>query len=170
MASSTLAVADFETEAPNTAMAETRAMPIMSAEAVWAVRRGLRIEFNRPSFPAAPNARASGRPIAADNGRATAGASMATPKRTSRAATATSNTFGSVSPMASTTPPIMLTAAPRMSWRRGVTSVSAWRSTERCHWGYAHGPAGRADRGNDGDADADGEGNEHSSGLEHERA
>ena len=37
MASSTLAVADFETEAPNTAMAETRAIPIISAEAVWAV-------------------------------------------------------------------------------------------------------------------------------------
>ena len=81
MASWTLAVADFETEAPNTAMAETRPMPIMSAEAVWAVRRGLRIEFNRPSFPAAPNAPASGRPMTADNGRATAGASMATPKR-----------------------------------------------------------------------------------------
>ena len=81
MALSTLAVADFDTEAPNTAMAETRAMPIISAEAVWAVRRGLRIELSRPSLPASPNAPASGRPMAEDNGRATAGASMATPKR-----------------------------------------------------------------------------------------
>ena len=35
----------------------------MSAEAVWAVRRGLRMEFSRPSLPGSLSNRASGRPI-----------------------------------------------------------------------------------------------------------
>jgi len=72
-----LLVADFDSEAPNTDIAATRARPIMSAEAVWAVRRGLRIEFSRPRRPATPKARASGRPITLASGRATAGESMA---------------------------------------------------------------------------------------------
>ena len=60
---SALLVADRDTEAPNTDIAATRARPTMSAEAVWAVRRGLRIEFCRPSLPGSPSSRASGRPI-----------------------------------------------------------------------------------------------------------
>ena len=51
MAWSTLAVADLDSDAPNTAMAETSASPTISADAVWAVRRGLRMEFSRPSRP-----------------------------------------------------------------------------------------------------------------------
>src|ERR1039458_10526011 len=62
-ASSTLAVADLDSEAPNTDIAATRARPTMRAEAVWAVRRGLRIEFSRPSWPDTPSTRASGRPL-----------------------------------------------------------------------------------------------------------
>ena len=46
MALSTLLVADRDSEAPNTAMAETSARPTMSADAVCAVRRGLRMEFS----------------------------------------------------------------------------------------------------------------------------
>jgi len=65
---STLLVADRETEAPNTDIAATRARPTMSAAAVWAVRRGLRMEFSRPSLPGSPSTRASGRPITLDSG------------------------------------------------------------------------------------------------------
>ncbi len=53
----------------------------MSAAAVWAVRRGLRMEFSRPSLPGSPSTRASGRPIAPESGRAAAGASMAAPTK-----------------------------------------------------------------------------------------
>ena len=54
MALSTLCVADRDNDAPKTAMAETSASPTMSADAVWAVRRGLRMEFSRPSRPDMP--------------------------------------------------------------------------------------------------------------------
>ena len=73
MALSTLLVADLDSDAPNTAMAETRARPTISADAVWAVRRGLRMEFSRPSRPEMPSRRASGRPMTLAMGRATAG-------------------------------------------------------------------------------------------------
>ena len=49
-------------------MVDTSARPTMRAEAVWAVRRGLRIEFSRPSLPEIRKARASGRPITLDIG------------------------------------------------------------------------------------------------------
>ena len=51
---STLLVADLDSDAPNTAIADTRASPTISAEAVCAVRLGLRMEFSRPSFPGSP--------------------------------------------------------------------------------------------------------------------
>ena len=79
MALSTLLVADRDSEAPKTAIAETSARPTMRADAVCAVRRGLRMEFSRPSRPDMPSRRASGRPMTLDIGRATAGASRATP-------------------------------------------------------------------------------------------
>src|ERR1039458_5626764 len=63
MALSTLLVAERDSEAPNTAMAETSASPTISAADVWAVRRGLRMEFSRPSRPEVPSIRASGRPM-----------------------------------------------------------------------------------------------------------
>jgi hypothetical protein len=47
---SRLVLADCESEAPSTAIADTSAMPTISAAAVWAVRRGLRIEFSRPNL------------------------------------------------------------------------------------------------------------------------
>ena len=83
MALSTLCVAERDSDAPNTAMAETRASPTINADAVWAVRRGLRIEFSRPNRPDIPSTRLSGRPMTLDIGRATAGASLATPTKIS---------------------------------------------------------------------------------------
>ena len=58
-----LAVADSDSEAPNTANVETSASPTMRAAAVWAVRFGLRIEFSRPKLPDGPSRAASGRPM-----------------------------------------------------------------------------------------------------------
>ena len=86
-------------------MAETRASPTISADAVWAVRRGLRMEFSRPSRPDIPSRRASGRPMTLAIGRATAGASMATPTKISTAPSPTSWMAGFVSPTASSDDP-----------------------------------------------------------------
>ena len=62
-------------------MVDTSASPTISAEAVCAVRRGLRIEFSRPSFPEMRKARAIGRPITLAIGRATVGASIPMPMK-----------------------------------------------------------------------------------------
>src|ERR1700733_15682130 len=59
---STLLVADSEYDAPKTAIADTRARPTMSADAVCAVRLGLRMEVSRPSRPRGPSSAAGGRP------------------------------------------------------------------------------------------------------------
>ncbi len=106
MALSTLLVADLDSDAPKTAIAETRASPTIRAAAVWAVRRGLRMEFSRPSRPEVPSRRASGRPMTLAMGRATAGASMVTPTKISTAPRPTSPMAGFVSPKASATTPI----------------------------------------------------------------
>src|ERR1035441_3377130 len=116
-ASSTLALADLDSEAPNTDIAATRARPTMSAEAVWAVRRGLRIEFSRPSWPATPSTRASGRPITLEIGRAIAGDNMATPTKMRTAPTPTSAMTGLASPTASSAAPARATAAPQINRR-----------------------------------------------------
>jgi hypothetical protein len=122
---SALLVADFDSEAPNTDIAATRARPIMSAEAVWAVRRGLRIEFSRPSLPGSPSSRASGRPITLDSGRAIAGESMVTPTKMPTAPAPTSAMAGLASPMASRITPTRVTAAPPVIRRRSETPTSA---------------------------------------------
>ncbi len=125
IASSALLVADLDTEAPNTDIAATRARPTMSAEAVCAVRRGLRIEFCRPSWPGTPSSRASGRPSTLDNGRAIAGASMAAPTKMPTAPPPTSGRAGLTSPRASRTPPARATAVPEANRRRSGTSTLA---------------------------------------------
>ena len=118
---SALLVADLDTEAPNTDIAATRARPTMSAEAVWAVRRGLRMEFSRPSLPGSPSTRASGRPITLEIGRAIAGESMATPTKMPTAPTPTSAMAGLASPRASKTAPTRARAAPQTNRRRSET-------------------------------------------------
>ena len=90
MASSTLLVADLDSEAPKTAMVETRARPTIRADEVWAVRRGLRMEFSRPNRPAVPSREARGRPSTLAIGRATRGASMPIPRKTAMAPNPTS--------------------------------------------------------------------------------
>ena len=118
MALSTLLVAELDSEAPNTAMADTRASPTISAAAVCAVRRGLRMEFSRPSRPEVPSRRASGRPMTLAMGRATAGASIATPTKMSTAPRPTSWMAGLVSPKASRATPITVMTPPRVKRRR----------------------------------------------------
>ena len=129
MAWSTLLVVDRESEAPNTAIAATRARPTMSAAAVWAVRSGLRMQFSRPSWPGSPSSRASGRPIAPETGRAIAGASMAAPTKMHTEPRPTSWMAGLASPMASMATPARPTPAPQANRRRGETSLSGRRSS-----------------------------------------
>ncbi len=125
MALSTLLVAERESEAPNTAMAETRASPTISADEVCAVRRGLRMEFSRPSRPDIPSRRAPGRPMTLAMGRATAGASMATPTKIKTAPRPTSAMAGAVRPTARRAMPITVMTPPRMKRRRKGMSSSA---------------------------------------------
>ncbi len=130
MALSTLLVAERDSDAPNTAMAETSASPTISAAAVWAVRRGLRMEFSRPSRPETPSRRASGRPMTLDMGRATAGDSMVTPTKSSTAPRPTSAMAGLVSPKASASTPIRVMMPPRVNRRRsGISSSVGWSET-----------------------------------------
>ncbi len=66
------------------ATSTTSATPIISAEAVTAVRWGWRRVFSRASMPVRPWKRASGRPIRPLSGRTSVGASSANPKIISR--------------------------------------------------------------------------------------
>ena len=170
IALSTLLVADRDREAPNTAMAETRARPTISAADVWAVRRGLRMEFSRPRRPEVPSRRASGRPMTLAMGRATAGASMATPTKISTAPRPTSWMAGLVSPKASRTTPItvMIAAPDEAAPQRDLCLGLLLR--DRRHRGDAHGAPRRADGRDHRHADADDEADDHGAGLEHEGA
>ena len=130
MALSTLLVAERDSEAPNTAMAETRASPTIRAEDVCAVRRGLRMEFSRPSRPDMPSRRAPGRPMTLAMGRATAGASMATPTKISTAPRPTSAMAGAVRPTANRAIPTTVMTPPRMKRRRrGMSSSTCCSET-----------------------------------------
>ena len=111
-------MADLDSEAPKTAMVDTRARPTISADDVWAVRRGLRMEFSRPSFPEMPNSAARGRPSTLDTGRATRGASIPMPRKTATAPTPTSWMAGLVSPTTSTTTPRIPITPPTTIRRR----------------------------------------------------
>ena len=69
---------------PRMATNVTRARPIISAEAVEAVRLGLRIALSRARAPAAPPMRAAGQPSTDASGCTTREAFAATPKKRSR--------------------------------------------------------------------------------------
>ena len=130
MALSTLLVAELDSEAPKTEMTETRASPTMSAEAVCAVRKGLRMEFSRPSRPDTPSNRAKGRPMTPAIGLARAGARRATPMKMRTAPRPTSAMAGFVSPKASATAPSSVTTPPRVKRRLSEISVGApWSDT-----------------------------------------
>ena len=137
---SALAVADLDSEAPKTAIAETRARPTMRAAAVWAVRRGLRMEFSRPSFPATPSSRGSGRPITLTSGRATAGESVATPRNSAAAPSPTSWMAGLASPVPSRTAPARASTVPAMKRRRSEAPASCCRSSSATTGGMRTAP------------------------------
>ena len=80
---------DCFADAPMIDTSVTSARPIISADAVVAVRRGLRIAFSRASTPDMPRKRAGTQPRNCDTGRATNGLSIATPMNTRNAATPT---------------------------------------------------------------------------------
>ena len=82
---------DAFADAPNVAASPTSASPITSADAVTAVRRGLRIAFARASTPLGPSAR-SGRPTAPATGRATVASNSTTPTSSTKAPIATTCT------------------------------------------------------------------------------
>ncbi len=105
-------------------MAETSARPTIKAEAVWAVRRGLRMEFSRPNRPDMPSSRLRGRPITLDIGRATAGARRATPTKISTAPNPTSAIAGTMSPAARAAIPPRVMPDPQVKRRRRGISYS----------------------------------------------
>jgi len=125
MASETLLVAERDSDAPNTAIVETSARPTISAAAVCAVRRGLRIEFCRPSRPGTPRSRARGRPSTLAIGRAISGESMPTPMKINSAPMPTRLICGAVKPMARAIPPRSAAPPPTMVRRNELPSVPA---------------------------------------------
>ena len=156
-------------EAPSTAIVDTSAIPIIRAAAVWAVRRGLRIEFSRPSLPGTPSTAASGRPSALDSGRATTGASMPAAMNTASAPTPTSPTVAPATPATTATSPRCDRDpgdhAPPAQRFRSVFGVVHERGDRR----DPHRAPRRDDRRDHGDADADRERDDGRAGLEHER-
>ena len=95
---STALLIDALVDAANVAMKPTRATPIISAAAVDAVRFGLRIAFCRASEPLILVARRIGQPSSRAAGRASTGASTATPTNVTRAPTPTSGIASPDSP------------------------------------------------------------------------
>ena len=113
-------------DAPRTAIVDTSANPIISAAAVWAVRRGLRIEFSRPSRPGIPSSAASGRPSAPDSGRATIGTNIPTAANTRSAPIPTRATAGDARPSSTAATPATANTPPAITRRR--RSDSGWSS------------------------------------------
>jgi hypothetical protein len=110
--SSRARAAEAFNEAASTVTIATRPSPTISADAVEAVRRGLRFAFSVPSLPTTPR---NARPNTADSGRDTNGDRLATPTKVSAAPPPTiASSFGTstnrprpskVAPPAATTDP-----------------------------------------------------------------
>ena len=111
---------DVFVDAANTVMNATRPMPIINADAVAEVRRGLRVAFSRAIVPAIPRKRGSGEPISRANGRAMTGPSTATPTNTARAPSATGPTPPPDKPMARNAAPNSITTVPMTARRTDV--------------------------------------------------
>ena len=126
---SIVALALLVTEEPRTPPAATSASPTMSADAVAAVRRGLRRAFSRESRPVVPQIRGSGRPMAATAGRLANGLSPATPRKTRSAPMPTQRMPASASrPAAMLAMPRPRTATPTRARRRRDDSGRATSS------------------------------------------
>ena len=123
---STDALIDALVDAANTVMNATRPTPIISADAVAALRRGLRAAFSRATVPAIPRRRGSGAPSTLVNGRASTGPSTATPTNTSSAPRPTGAIAPPDRPMAMNAAPTTVTTVP-MTARRTEVPV---RSTD----------------------------------------
>ena len=107
-------------EVPSTVTRDTMASPIISAEAVVAVRRGLRAAFSRARRPFNVKIRAAGHPSTSERGPATAGLQMLTPSSMHSAPrpmsrmipdggnSASRPTDSSTSPVTPTTDPTMI--------------------------------------------------------------
>ena len=127
---SRISVVDALAEAPNTATNTTRPSPIISAEAVAAVRRGFRIEFSPPSLPGTPVLRI-GSPMAPAIGRAINGVSIATPTNVSATPRPTSwSAFSGApnSPYTSGTIPSASTTTPEIRRNRSERPGRSWAS------------------------------------------
>ena len=82
---------DAFADAAKIVMNATRPTPIINADAVAAVRFGLRIAFSRASWPVMPRSRGSGHPMNRLRGSATVRPRAETPKNTSNTATPTTS-------------------------------------------------------------------------------
>jgi len=87
-----------EAEAPRIDISETRARPSMRADAVAAVRRGLRLEFWAASWPTVPKARRYAAPSSSTRGRPMIGLIKETPTRMESIPMPISHSSKSVSP------------------------------------------------------------------------
>ena len=86
------ALTDALVEEAKIVMNPTRPTPIISADALAAVRLGLRMAFSRASLPVTPRSRGSGAPIARLSGSEIVRPSTDTPKKTSSTPTPTIRT------------------------------------------------------------------------------
>ncbi|GIV00261.1 MAG: hypothetical protein KatS3mg014_1876 [Actinomycetota bacterium] len=123
----------------------TSARPIMSAEAVAAVRLGLRIAFSRPSRAGIPSP-ATGRPSRRAAGRATSGERLATPRNTRAAPAPTSSAAlddAPERPYPSGSRPPTVTAVPSATRRRNEPPDGVARPSRSASTGATR-PARRA--------------------------
>ncbi len=130
-------------DAPKVAVSPTSASPMTSADAVMAVRRGLRIALARASTPGGPKRR-SGAPSACTAGRTTAGSRNTTPTSTANAPSATTCTWSRIpltsraraSPYTRSAPPPTSTSPPSTrrrpkppTARSGMSAIAATGGT-----------------------------------------
>jgi hypothetical protein len=135
---STEAAMELFVEAANTVMNATRPIPIINADAVAEVRRGLRPRSER-SCP--PSAEAGQRRTDRANGRAMTGPRTATQTNTASAPSATGPTPATDNPMARNAAPSTITTVP-MTARR--TDVPPGRAPRTQRGDRRHFPALRA--------------------------
>ncbi len=168
--SSTVSSTDCLMEAPNTVNSVTTATPTISAEAVLAVRRGLRMAFWRASLPLMARRRASGAPSTAAAGRATIGPSRMKPGQRGDGARARlrGRVAGRAGPhddaagAASTTAP----ATARQREERRPVDRHVAQGGER---GDPRGPQGGGDAGGHGDDEAHEQAGDDRRGRDHQR-
>ncbi len=153
------------TDAPSTVNAATTATPIISADAVAAVRRGLRIALRRARRPARPRSTAIGAPITAAAGRATTGPSSTKPIRVTSVPRPTRAIEPPVTSSAAPAPVLTRPATARFTERRAAVDGDVAQRGER---GDARRLDRRGDAGDERDADADDErGGDRRAGEQH---